>query len=123
MPNFAGINAPFTIKPLGTPPAHAAVSHSTLGAHAGGGLQSGALSRRSSGLRSSGLGRTGTKPATTGLRGRTSTLSRSQTSFGLGTMPSGFGATTPTSSDVAPSSSTPGGGATGDETAPVAPPQ
>jgi hypothetical protein len=123
MPNFAGINSPFTIKPLSTLPAHAAAPHALVGGHAGGGLHSGTLSKRSSGFHSSSLGRTGMKPATTGLHGRTSALNRGQTSFGIGTKPSGFGSTTPAPSDFAPSSSTSGGGATGDETAPAAPPQ
>ena len=123
MPNFAGINSPFTIKPLSTPPAHAAVSHASSGSRTGRGSGLGRSSRKSSGLRSSGLGHTGTKPAATGLHGRTSTLNRSQTSFGIGTKPSGFGSTTPISSVFAPSSSTSGADTLGAGTAPVAPPQ
>ncbi len=121
--NFTGLTGAFAIKPIRTPPAHAAVSHASPGAHAGGGTRLGGSSGASRASRGGTLGRTNTKRAATGLRSRTSTRSRGRTSIGTGTKPSGFGSTTPASSVFKPSTRNSSEGASDLETAPIAPPQ
>jgi hypothetical protein len=101
--NFTGLTGAFAIKPIRTPPAHAAVPHASAGAHAGGGTRLGGSSGASRASRGSTLGRTSTKPAATGLRTRTSAQSRGRTSIGTGTEPSGPGSTAPASPVFTPS--------------------
>ncbi len=115
-PNFNGTAHAFTIEPINTQPAHAAVSHSSAGAHAGV-TRPGAALRGSHG---STLGRPNTKTATTGHRTHASSRSGGRISVGSGTKPS-WSRSTAQSSPI----STPSTGSTnqGEASAPAAPQQ
>lgn len=114
--NFNGAPSTFTIKPINTRPAHAVVSHSSTGAHAGV-TRSGAALR---GAHGSTLGRPNTKAATTGLRTHTSTQGRGRTRIGTGTNPSESRSTTQSSPIFTPSTRSSN---QGEAAAPAAPTQ
>ncbi len=91
-PNFTG--TPSAFAPMRTPSARAAVPRSMAGAHGGSRTRQSMLSQASKTPRGSTSGRTGTKSAAKGLRGRSSPQSRGRTMIGVEMKPSPPSSTT-----------------------------
>jgi hypothetical protein len=118
-PSFKFATPAFANRSASAQPAHAMASHASTSQHGGVGTRLGVAKVS----RSNTAGRANTRPATAGLRSRTSTQSHSKTSIGSITKRSTVGPTTRIPSGFTPSSSTPVSGPPGAGTAPGAPPQ